>query len=42
MAWFVPHGNPLSLSFSRAARRPVTLSGTVGPPLYLRFAHFLI
>jgi hypothetical protein len=42
MAWFVPHSNPLSHSFSRAARRPVTLSGTVGPPLYLRFAHFLI
>jgi hypothetical protein len=41
-AWFVPHSNPLSLALSPAARRPVTRSGTVGPPLYLRFAHFLI
>jgi hypothetical protein len=42
MAWSVPHSFPLPLALSPAAHRLATRSGTVGPPLYLRFAHLLI
>jgi hypothetical protein len=42
MAWSVPHSYPLPLALSPAVRRLASRSGTVGPPLYLRFAHFLI
>lgn len=41
-AWHVAHSYPLSPARPLAPHRLAVGLGTVGPPLYLRFAHLLI